>query len=191
MKMGLNRVWTIFRNYYPSWLISRIDASTSSSVADIPLPEGPPPASAYADAGAHLTGLPQKPQTAPALPATTTYESAPVLRNLKKEATRFVPAAIHRQKKQSDAIQKIRKDAEAAGIETSKLATTSTMMVNPAPDLIDTEYEQFQQEIGDEEDEWIRVGRASMYGYDAQQWELIAQQNNVSVSSKYFATMTV
>jgi len=117
------------------------------------LPEGPPPASAYADAGAHLTGLPQKPQMAPAVPVTTTYESAPVLRDLKKEATRFVPVAIHRQKKQSDAIQKIRKDAEAAGIETSGISTRSTMMVNPAPDLMETEYEQFQQELDEEEDE--------------------------------------
>ncbi|RVD89013.1 uncharacterized protein DFL_000037 [Arthrobotrys flagrans] len=108
------------------------DSSTASSVADIPLPTGPPPLKQLQigrkdvePLPAHLTGLPSKPGTAgtetgaPKVtqPVVTTYSSAPVMRDLRKEATVFMPAAVQRQKKVADAIEKIKKDAEDLNIE--------------------------------------------------------------------------
>ncbi|KAF3937141.1 hypothetical protein ABW19_dt0207047 [Dactylella cylindrospora] len=102
------------------------DASTASSVLDIPLPSGPPPIpqlqigrKATEPLPAHLTGLPSKPganTTIPNKPVVTTYSSAPVMRDLKKEAAVFVPAAVRGQKKVQDAIEKIKKDAEDLSI---------------------------------------------------------------------------
>ncbi|EWC47532.1 hypothetical protein DRE_00500 [Drechslerella stenobrocha 248] len=108
-----------------------IDASTASSVANIPLPPGLPPVPQLQigrnDVGplaAHLTGLPSKPGAAvapnsqlQARPVVTTYSSAPVMRDLKKEAAVFMPAAVHRQKKVQAAIDKIKQDAEDLSID--------------------------------------------------------------------------
>ncbi|KAF3919143.1 hypothetical protein ABW21_db0208214 [Orbilia brochopaga] len=107
------------------------DASTASSVASIPLPAGPPPLLQLQigkkDGGplaAHLTGLPAKPGEGgapagqqPAAQPVVTYSSAPLLRDLKKEATIFTPAAVHRQKKVQAAIDKIKQDAEDLSID--------------------------------------------------------------------------
>ncbi|KAK6330066.1 hypothetical protein TWF718_003494 [Orbilia javanica] len=107
------------------------DSSTASSVADIPLPTGPPPLKQLQigrkDAEplpAHLKGLPSKPGAAGTesgtkapQPVVTTYSSAPVMRDLRKEAAVFMPAAVQRQKKVADAIEKIKKDAEDLNIE--------------------------------------------------------------------------
>ncbi|KAF3170804.1 hypothetical protein TWF225_009793 [Orbilia oligospora] len=108
------------------------DSSTASSVADIPLPTGPPPLKQLQigrkdvePLPAHLTGLPSKPGVAGteagapkvAQPVVTTYSSAPVMRDLRKEATVFMPAAVKKQKKIADAIEKIKKDAEDLNIE--------------------------------------------------------------------------
>ncbi|KAK6497275.1 hypothetical protein TWF506_004748 [Arthrobotrys conoides] len=107
------------------------DSSTASSVADIPLPTGPPPLKQLQigrkdiePLPAHLAGLPSKPSApgetgAPkvAQPVVTTYSSAPVMRDLRKEAMVFMPAAVQRQKKVADAIEKIKKDAEDLNIE--------------------------------------------------------------------------
>ncbi|KAK6354516.1 hypothetical protein TWF696_003659 [Orbilia brochopaga] len=107
------------------------DASTASSVASIPLPTGPPPLPQLQigrkDAeplAAHLTGLPARPGESgapadqqPAAQPVVTYSSAPVMRDLKKEATVFMPAAVHRQKKVQAAIDKIKQDAEDLSID--------------------------------------------------------------------------
>lgn len=112
------------------------------------MPDGLPPLTSTGEEGAHLTGLPAKP-----IPASTTmtYSSAPVLRDLKKEAAVFLPAAVRQQKKNADAIQKIQQDAEKAGIEVggSAIKVNAAPQVNAAPDLIDAEYEQFRQELGE------------------------------------------
>ncbi|KAK6360998.1 hypothetical protein TWF730_007113 [Orbilia blumenaviensis] len=107
------------------------DSSTASSVAEIPLPTGPPPLKQFQigrkdvePLPAHLTGLPSKPGAAgtgvgapkPSQPVVTTYSSAPVMRDLRKEAVVFMPAAVQRQKKVTDAIEKIKKDAEDLNI---------------------------------------------------------------------------
>ncbi|KAK6525139.1 hypothetical protein TWF694_005285 [Orbilia ellipsospora] len=104
------------------------DGSTASSVINIPLPTGPPPILQLQigrkdsePLAAHLTGLPSKPgasgSSAPPKPVVTTYSSAPVMRDLRKEAVAFMPAAVQRQKKVADAIEKIKKDAEDLNIE--------------------------------------------------------------------------
>ncbi|KAK6514679.1 hypothetical protein TWF281_004876 [Arthrobotrys megalospora] len=106
------------------------DSSTASSVAEIPLPTGPPPLKQLQigrkdvePLPAHLTGLPSRPGAANtaapkvAQPVVTTYSSAPVMRDLRKEAAVFMPAAVQRQKKVTDAIEKIKKDAEDLNIE--------------------------------------------------------------------------
>ncbi|KAF3915783.1 hypothetical protein ABW20_dc0110008 [Dactylellina cionopaga] len=106
------------------------DASTASSVLNIPLPTGPPPIPQLQigrkDADplpAHLTGLPSKPGAArvdaarASQPVVTTYSSAPVMRDLKKEAAVFMPAVVQKQKKVADAIEKIKRDAEDMSIE--------------------------------------------------------------------------
>ncbi|KAK6498321.1 hypothetical protein TWF481_010912 [Arthrobotrys musiformis] len=108
------------------------DSSTASSVAEIPLPTGPPPLKQLQigrkDAEplpAHLMGLPSKPGVAGAetgppkapQPVVTTYSSAPVMRDLRKEAAVFMPAAVQRQKKVVDAIEKIKRDAEDLNID--------------------------------------------------------------------------
>ncbi|KAJ6261610.1 hypothetical protein Dda_4280 [Drechslerella dactyloides] len=109
------------------------DASTASSVATISLPAGPPPLlqlqigrKETGQLAAHLTGLPAKPsessasasqQPGAAQPVVTTYSSAPVMRDLKKEAAVFTPAAVHRQKKVQAAIDKIKRDAEDLSID--------------------------------------------------------------------------
>ncbi|EPS45973.1 hypothetical protein H072_54 [Dactylellina haptotyla CBS 200.50] len=104
------------------------DASTASSVINIPLPDGPPPLPQLQigrkdgePLAAHLTGLPSRPgassaEAVPSKPVVTTYSSAPVMRDLRKEAMLFMPAAVQRQKKVTDAIEKIKKDAEDLNI---------------------------------------------------------------------------
>ena len=56
-----------------------------------------------------------------------------MMRDLQKEATVFLPAALQRQKKAAEAIQKIRKDAERAGI----MSNYSEGTVEAAPDVKD------------------------------------------------------
>ncbi|KAI5203039.1 hypothetical protein E4T42_03126 [Aureobasidium subglaciale] len=63
---------------------------TDEDVRKIPMPKDTPPPIPRRDKPHQL---PNKPAVAPA-PAQTTYSSAPVLRNLKEESRRFVPAAV-------------------------------------------------------------------------------------------------
>lgn len=108
---------------------------------NIPLPSGPPPikqlqigrVETEALPG-HLTGLPAKPGSAsssataqPAQPVVTEYSSAPVMRDLKKEAAVFMPAAVRQQRKVNEALEKIKKDAAELriGSEPSRHATVA------------------------------------------------------------------
>jgi hypothetical protein len=69
-------------------------SETDPEVRSIPMPRDTPPPIPGQPRKAHA--LPTKP--VPAAPAQTVYSSAPQLRDLKKEATRFMPAAVAAQK---------------------------------------------------------------------------------------------
>jgi hypothetical protein len=69
-------------------------SETDPEVRSIPMPRDTPPPIPGQPRKAHA--LPAKP--GPAAPAQTVYSSAPQLRDLKKEATRFMPAAVAAQK---------------------------------------------------------------------------------------------
>jgi hypothetical protein len=69
-------------------------SETDPEVRSIPMPRDTPPPIPGQPRKAHA--LPAKP--VPAAPAQTVYSSAPQLRDLKKEATRFMPAAVAAQK---------------------------------------------------------------------------------------------
>jgi hypothetical protein len=69
-------------------------SETDPEVRSIPMPRDTPPPIPGQPRKAHA--LPVKP--VPAAPAQTVYSSAPQLRDLKKEATRFMPAAVAAQK---------------------------------------------------------------------------------------------
>ncbi|KAA8901397.1 hypothetical protein TRICI_006073 [Trichomonascus ciferrii] len=69
----------------PAYITDEEDSgySTSESVSKIPLPERPPPSVAELKAG----------------PAKSTYESAPVIRDLVKESATMVPVAVAKKKR--------------------------------------------------------------------------------------------
>lgn len=69
-------------------------SETEPEVRSIPMPRDTPPPIPGQQRKAHA--LPAK--LVPAAPAQTVYSSAPQLRDLKKEATRFMPAAVAAQK---------------------------------------------------------------------------------------------
>ena len=69
-------------------------SETEPEVRSIPMPRDTPPPIPGQPRKAHA--LPAK--LVPAAPAQTVYSSAPQLRDLKKEATRFMPAAVAAQK---------------------------------------------------------------------------------------------
>lgn len=95
--------------------------------------------------------LPSKPE-APIVQ--TTYESAPILRDLRKEAAAFVPAAV----KRNIEAQKLKEGraAEQANQDENSDTTTARALakrINAAPD-VDDEFTRFQaeiEEVGDEE----------------------------------------
>ncbi|KAG9554095.1 hypothetical protein KCU97_g19107, partial [Aureobasidium melanogenum] len=64
---------------------------TDEDVRKIPMPRDTPPP---IPRRTQPHQLPDKPAAAAPVPAQTTYSSAPVLRNLKEESKRFVPAAV-------------------------------------------------------------------------------------------------
>ncbi|KAI5194002.1 hypothetical protein E4T39_08821 [Aureobasidium subglaciale] len=70
--------------------IDEDEEETDEDVRKIPMPKDTPPPIPRRDKPHQL---PNKPAVAPA-PAQTTYSSAPVLRNLKEESRRFVPAVV-------------------------------------------------------------------------------------------------
>lgn len=136
--------------------------STSSSVRDIPMPEGtPPPLPRQQKAESEAREGPRQPHALPEKPATpvvkTTYESAPVLRDLRKEAAAFVPAAVKRKleaqkaKEEREAEErKVMEQDTAAGELTA--AQVISMRINAAPD-VDEEMTRFQAEVEEVEDE--------------------------------------
>lgn len=126
------------------WTNSRlgIGESTSSSVADIPLPPGPLP--------------PSSKKEPPKQEIKTTYESAPVLRDLRKEAAAFVPTAIKRKlagQQQAQGEKKMRSGSEGAKSGQGPTPTSATapsfpsMTINAAPAVDEEELRRFQVEL--------------------------------------------
>lgn len=125
------------------------------------MPEGTPPPlnnrklRAEAPKGPRQTHeLPSKP-VAPVVQ--TTYESAPVLRDLRKEAAAFVPVAVKRNiEAQKAKEERAAELASAEGVNQSEnMATVQapTRKINAAPD-VDDEFTRFQaemEEVADEE----------------------------------------
>jgi hypothetical protein len=88
-------------------------SETDPEVRGIPMPRDTPPPIPGQPRKAHA--LPAKP--VPAAPAQTVYSSAPQLRDLKKEATRFMPAAVAAQKARIKGQGKLLEPEEADRLE--------------------------------------------------------------------------
>lgn len=90
-------------------------SETDPDVRSIPMPRDTPPPIPDHPRKAHA--LPAKP--VPAAPAQTVYSSAPQLRDLKKEATRFMPAAVAAQKARIKGQGRLLEPEEADRLEKS------------------------------------------------------------------------
>jgi hypothetical protein len=88
-------------------------SETDPEVRSIPMPRDTPPPIPGQPRKAHA--LPAKP--VPAAPAQTVYSSAPQLRDLKKEATRFTPSAVAAQKARTKGQGKLLEPEEADRLE--------------------------------------------------------------------------
>ncbi|KAA8900498.1 hypothetical protein FN846DRAFT_958803 [Sphaerosporella brunnea] len=119
--------------------------STASSVADIPLPPGPLPA---------LPGEPKQ-------EVKTTYEAAPVMRDLRKEAAAFVPVTVKRKLETQKASQQQKSEEDtaegggtAAPEEASVAQAAFVPRVNAAPEVdVDEEMRRFNVEIQEAADD--------------------------------------
>lgn len=137
--------------------------STASSVRDIPMPEGPPPPLPNQKPPTESPGGPRQPHVLPSKPVApavqTTYESAPILRDLRKEAAAFVPAIIKR-KIEAQKAKEVKAAEEATpeegmdqnGGDGMNTARVLAKRINAAPD-VDDEFTRFQAEMEEVEDE--------------------------------------
>jgi hypothetical protein len=88
-------------------------SETDPEVRSIPMPRDTPPPIPGQPRKSHA--LPAKP--VPAAPAQTVYSSAPQLRDLKKEATRFMPSAVAAQKARTKGQGRLLEPEEADRLE--------------------------------------------------------------------------
>ncbi|KAM0722284.1 hypothetical protein Q7P37_001725 [Cladosporium fusiforme] len=88
-------------------------SETDPDVRSIPMPRDTPPPIPNQPRKAH--DLPAKP--VPAVPAQTVYSSAPQLRDLKKEAVRFMPSAVAAQKARTKGQGRLLEPEEADRLE--------------------------------------------------------------------------
>jgi hypothetical protein len=88
-------------------------SETDPEVRSIPMPRDTPPPIPGQPRKAHA--LPAKP--VPPAPAQTVYSSAPQLRDLKKEATRFMPSAVAAQKARTKGQGRLLEPEEADRLE--------------------------------------------------------------------------
>lgn len=123
------------------------------------MPEGTPPPLPRQQPPPELQKGPRQPHELPSKPAApvvqTTYESAPILRDLRKEAAAFVPTAVKRKIEAQKA--KEERETEETSVEggagqNESAAQTLAKRVNAAPD-VDDELTRFQAEIEEVEDE--------------------------------------
>lgn len=152
------------------------DSDTDPEVRDIPMPrDSPPPIPRqerrpFADPQVGPDGqrvphaLPVKPAAPP--PPQLVYSSAPQLRDLKKEATKFVPSVVAQKKKQvkgqgrlleADEIEKLEKAgyyaanqaAQEAGLE-ARFEQTASEVRAEDPDVdMDEEYKKLEREMNE------------------------------------------
>jgi len=96
--------------------------------------------------------LPQKPATAP---AQTTYAAAPILRDLRKEAAIFVPAAVKKKMLVERAARGEEEEEEEGGDgEGEEKEGFVRRKINAAPD-VDVEFSKFQAEMEEVPDEGV------------------------------------
>lgn len=127
------------------------------------MPKGTPPPLHNQKPPAESQKGPRQPHELPSKPTApivqTTYESAPVLRDLRKEAAAFVPAVVKRkieaQKAKEDRAAEYASAEERVNQnEDGNMATARslTKKINAAPD-VDDEFTRFQAEMEEVEDE--------------------------------------
>ena len=152
-------------------------SDTDPEVTDIPMPKDTPPPIPRAprekfvdpqigpDGRRVPHALPSKP--APVVPSKTVYSAAPQIRDLKKEAVKFMPSVVAAQKKrvkgegrllEPEEIDRLeesgyyaaQKASEEAGAEAGYEQARSVMKATGAKDVdLDEEARRFEQEIGD------------------------------------------
>lgn len=127
------------------------------------MPEGTPPPLHHQKSLVESQKGPRQPHELPSKPVApvvqTTYESAPILRDLRKEAAAFVPAAVKRnieaqKAKEERAAEYANTEESANQNEDGNMTTTRsfTKKINAAPD-VDDEFTRFQAEMEEVEDE--------------------------------------
>lgn len=148
------------------------DAQSSDSdpeVRDIPMPRDTPPPIPRAprneyngpQTGPNSIRIPHQLPAKPAAPAQTVYSSAPQIKDLKKEAVRFMPSAVAAQKKRVKGEGRLLEPEEADKLEQSgyiaaqkaaneaeKEAKLNARSEVPGPDL-DVEMRKFEAELQD------------------------------------------
>ncbi|CZT20452.1 uncharacterized protein RCC_06312 [Ramularia collo-cygni] len=159
------------------------DSDTDPEVRDIPMPRDTPPPvprkdhrrgpfvdpQVGPDGQRHPHALPAKPVPLP--PAQVVYSSAPQLRDLKKEAVKFVPAAVSQQKRrvkgegrllEPEEIEKLekagyyaaQKTTGTAGQEPSREQANTASQVQATPDVdLDEEMRRFEAEMASLQEE--------------------------------------
>lgn len=124
------------------------------------MPEGTPPPLPNQKPPTEPQKGPRQPHELPSKPVApvvkTTYESAPILRDLRKEAAAFVPAAVKRkieaQKAKEEREAEERNAEDAVGQSEDGGLATLAKKINAAPD-VDDEMTRFQAEMEEVEDE--------------------------------------
>ncbi|KAF8471298.1 hypothetical protein BDZ91DRAFT_520796 [Kalaharituber pfeilii] len=145
---GSNRVRVEKRR----WDGNESDSSTASSVREIPMPSGtPPPLPPPPPRAPHA--LPPKPE-APKVEAVTTYEAKPVVRDLRKEAAAFVPAAVLRRRALGGG-----GSGGAEGLGEGEMAGSASREGSvvaggdgKGEEMVEEEYERFKREMGMDDD---------------------------------------
>ena len=85
----------------------------------------------------------------------TTYESAPILRDLRKEAAAFVPTAVKRKLEADKMRLKSEEEVQAEEDEAARRNMVAAPRVNAAPEVdVDAEVRRFaveMEEVGDDD----------------------------------------
>ncbi|RPB01874.1 hypothetical protein L873DRAFT_1827134 [Choiromyces venosus 120613-1] len=128
--------------------------STSSSVRGIAMPSGTPPplAKAWPRGPRAAHELPERPAPAP---VQTTYAAAPILRDLRKEAAVFVPAAVKRKMLVEKATREEEEEGGDGGSDRGEVEGEegfARRKINAAPD-VDVEFSKFRAEMEEVDDE--------------------------------------
>ncbi|KAH7122297.1 WW domain binding protein 11-domain-containing protein [Dendryphion nanum] len=114
-------------------------SDTDADVKDIPMPrDTPPPIPRRRNRGGHAESEPPEPKK-----ATIVYEAAPQVRDLRKEAARFVPAAVQQKLKQAKGEKGLLDEEEFDRLESEGYMNTGKKMEEKTPESTDPELEAF------------------------------------------------